>query len=110
MTREIFSEEQFVVTARTHTSRALVAEVCLLLKEHASEADLRRGLAVAHVCRHLLHQEQHALGSQAVVSLHATRNLLQSKVATTKDRLNNMTFRDGLVAQALAEVNRKGST
>lgn len=110
MTQELFANEQFFVTVRTHNTNALIAEVSLLLKEKAGESDLLKGLAVAHICRDSLHQQQcqehRGLSSKACVSFYETRNRIYSIFTSTKNRTEHMTFRNSIAATAIENINQ----
>jgi hypothetical protein len=105
--QELFADEQFLITVRTHNTNKLFAEVSLLLKEQASERDLLKGLAVAHFCRDFLHQQRDLHSSSRIaVSFHETRNRVYSKISSTKNRIENMTFGDSVVAMAMNKINQ----
>lgn len=106
MTQNLFANENFFVTVRTHNTEEYIAEVNLLLKEGAGEKDLLRGLAVAHLCRDSLHkQHDHKLSSRPVVSYYEARNRLYSKFTSMKYRVDKMTFRDKVVEKAIEQIN-----
>ena len=99
------------MTVRTHNTNNLIAEVSLLLKEKASEKDILRGLAVAHLCRDTLQQQQQddrKMRSKVFVSYCETQNKIYSRFTSTKNRIERMTFRDSIVASAMESMN-KGS-
>ena len=109
LVRKLFADEQFVVTVRTHNTKDMIAEVSLLLKEHASESDLLKGLAVAHLCRDSLQQQRHhMLGSQASISYYEVYNRISSKIRSPNDRVHNMTFQDRDVEAAISKINSSG--
>ena len=105
-TNRLFAGEKFIVTARTHKWKKFVAEVSLLFLDSAEESDILKGLAVAHVCRHSLHQQvQNEIGSStATIGYYAAHNRMRSTFVTAKTRADDMTFCHNIVTESLSQI------